>query len=42
MPLETLSNVAILVKASEIMPRDAMVYTPFKARLGKKNISRMF
>ena len=41
MPLEPLSNVAVLVKASEIMPKDIMAYVAFKARLDKK-LSRMF
>lgn len=36
MPLEPLSNVAILVKTSEIMPKDIIAYAAFKARLDKK------
>lgn len=39
MPLEPLSNVAILVKTSEIMPKDIIVYAAFKARLDKKKTS---
>lgn len=35
MPLEPLSNAAIVVKDREIMPRDIMVYRAFKDKLDK-------
>lgn len=35
MPLEPLSNAAVVVKYREIMPRDIMVYRAFKDKLDK-------
>jgi len=41
MPLECLSNVAILAKACAIMPKGIMAYAAFKARLDK-NLPRKY